>query len=311
MSERTILACEDCLPPAEAFSVVANESRLAILDALWRAPETPVSFSELRRATGMDDSAQFNYHLGKLTGQFVRKVEGGYEFRHAGEKVVRAILEGSFTEDPRIESFAVDGTCVACGGDLQARYADERLTVACPDCGMRHGHAPFPPGGLNDRTRAEVVAAFDQRVRHLHCLAADGVCPECGGRMETAFERDGDRLTGVVHECRQCHHAIRSTVGLRLLDHSAVVAFHHDHGVELCATPFWHHAWCVDHDAVTVRSADPWEFDVSVRLDGEALRVTLDGDLGVVETDRGYGALDGGERPAGASGSPAGMSGEG
>ena len=60
MNERTILNCEDCLAPAEAFSVVANESRLAILEALWRAPHRPVSFSERRRAAGMTDSAQFN-----------------------------------------------------------------------------------------------------------------------------------------------------------------------------------------------------------------------------------------------------------
>lgn len=63
MSERTILECEDCLAPAEAFSVVANESRLAILEALWRAPDNSVGFSELRREVRMTDSAQF-----KLSG---------------------------------------------------------------------------------------------------------------------------------------------------------------------------------------------------------------------------------------------------
>jgi hypothetical protein len=289
MSERTIFDCEDCLAPAEAFSVVGNESRLAILEALWRAPHSPVSFSALRREVGMADSAQFNYHLGKLTGQFVRKVDDGYEFRHAGEKVVRAVLEGSFNENPRLEPFEIDGSCVACGASLRARYADERLTIACPDCGKRHGRYPFPPGGLNDRTREEVVAAFDQRVRHLHCLAADGVCPECGGRMDTQLTPDDDWLgtsVGVSHECVQCRHTLRSTVGLRLLDHSAVVAFHRDHGIDLCATPYWHHAWCVDDEHTTIRSVEPWDIEVAIPLGGETLRIALDGDLGVTGTER-------------------------
>jgi DNA-binding transcriptional ArsR family regulator len=65
MDEPSIQACEDCIAPAEAFSVVANETRLSILEALWRAPHSPVSFSELRQRVGMADSAQFNYHLGR------------------------------------------------------------------------------------------------------------------------------------------------------------------------------------------------------------------------------------------------------
>lgn len=285
MSEETILDCEDCLAPAEAFSVVGNETRLAILEALWRAPAYPVSFSVLRQQVGMVDSAQFNYHLGKLTGQFVRKVDDGYEFRHAGEKVVRAILEGSFNENPSLEPFDIDSRCVACGGSLSAHYGDERLTIECPDCGKRHGRYPFPPGGLNDRTREEVIIAFDQRVRHLHCLAADGVCPECGGRMSTELTRSPDGVR-VVHRCEQCRHALDSTVGLGLLDHSAVVAFHREYGIDLCTTPYWEFAWCVDDAHTTIRSAEPWDIEVTIPLGGEHLRIALDGDLAVTAIDR-------------------------
>ena len=289
MSERTILDCEECLAPAEAFSVIANESRLAILEALWRAPDRPVSFSELRRQVGMADSAQFNYHLGKLTGQFIAKTEAGYDFRHAGEKVVRAVLEGSFNENPRIEPFEIESTCVACGASLRARYGDERLTIECAECDKLHGRYPFPPGGLNDRTRTEIIDAFNQRVRHLHCLAADGVCPECGGRVETELADDDgqpDVEIAVVHRCAQCRHGLRSTVGLGLLDHSAVVAFHREHGVSLCETPYWELDWCVSDEHTTVRSREPWEIEVTMVLGGEQFRVTLDGDLTVTDTER-------------------------
>ena len=284
-----IQVCEDCLAPAEAFSVVASETRLRILEALWNTPDRPVTFSELRRAVEMDDSAQFNYHLDKLTGQFVKKVEAGYVFRYAGEKVVRAVLEGSFNQDPELPPFEIDGSCIDCGGGLEARYAEELMTIECGECRHRHGQYAFPPGGLNDRSRAEILDAFNQRVRHLHCLAADGVCPECGGRMGSKIVREPRKLEldiGVVHRCSQCRHEIRSAVGLRLLDQSDVVSFYREQGIDLPATPYWRLGWCVSNDFATVLSEDPWRIRLRMPVDGEELRMTVDGDLDVVSVER-------------------------
>lgn len=285
MSERTIQECEDCIAPAEAFAVIANETRLSILEALWRAPERPVAFSDLRKAVGMRDSAQFNYHLGKLTDHFLVRTDEGYDFRHAGKKVVRAVLEGSFNEHPTLEPFEVDSACTACGEALVASYEDELLSIECSSCGKLHGRYPFPPGGLNDRTEAEVMDAFNQRVRHLHCLAADGVCPECNGRMGTEIVRDAENVLDlevrVDHRCEQCRHRMVSAIGLSLLDHSAVVGFHRDHGIDLCTRPYWELDWCVSDAFTTVLSEDPWRVQVAIPLDDEELRVTLDGDLNV------------------------------
>src|SRR6056297_3085653 len=75
-ADEPVFACTECLEPAEAFGLVANETRLSILQALWGAEERPVAFSDLRRAVGMADSAQFNYDLQQLEGHFVTKVEG-------------------------------------------------------------------------------------------------------------------------------------------------------------------------------------------------------------------------------------------
>ena len=288
--ESTIQDCDDCVAPAEAFSVIANETRLSILEALWQAPERPVSFSDLRREVGMADSAQFNYHLKQLTDQFVVQTDEGYDFRQAGKKVVRAILAGSFNEHPRMDPFEIDSTCAECDGVLQASYEDDMLTIECAECGKNHGRYPFPPGGLNDRTRAEVMDAFNQRVRHLHCLAADGVCPECNGRMTTTVTRDTEDFLGlevrVDHECEQCHHSLYSAVGLSLLDQSDVVTFHRDHGVDLCTKPYWDLEWCVSDAHTTVLSEDPWKILVEIPLDDEVLEVTLDGDLTVLEMER-------------------------
>jgi len=282
--------CEDCLAPAEAFSVVANETRLAILEALWQAPERPVSFSDLRREVDMRDSAQFNYHLQQLTDHFVVQTDAGYDFRQAGKNVVQAVLAGSFTQRPHVDPIDLDEECTACGATLRASYRDETLGVGCPDCGKSHGRYPFPPGGLNDRTDEEVMEAFNQRVRHLHCLAADGVCHECNGKMDTTITHDAEDLleleVRVDHRCQQCHHQLYSAVGLSLLDESEVVTFHRDHGVDLCTKPYWALGWCVSDEYTTVLSEDPWKIQVTIPLDDERLRVTLDGDLTVLDTER-------------------------
>jgi DNA-binding transcriptional ArsR family regulator len=198
MSKPDIQECTECVAPADAFALIGNETRLAILEALWRAEDGPVRFSALNEMVGMRDSAQFNYHLGKLTDQYVRKVEEGYELRTAGAKVVRAVLAGSFTEHPRLEPFTTEDGCTRCGEALVASYDEEMLALDCPECGRAHGEYSFPPGGLNDRTNEEILEAFDQRVRHLHCLAKDGVCPECSGRMSTTISREGECCLGAA-----------------------------------------------------------------------------------------------------------------
>lgn len=290
MSKADIQECEECVSPAEAFSIVGNETRLSILEALWEADTRPVRFSRLRKHVGLRDSAQFNYHLGKLTGQFVVRTEEGYDLRNAGERVVQAVLAGSFNEHPQIEPFTGDAPCTRCGALLCVRYEDEQLTLDCPECGRGHGTYTFPPGGLHDRSHEELLTAFDQRVRHLHCLAADGVCPACSGRMRTTIVHEGDCCLGVGlradHVCEQCNHTLCSAIGLSLLDHSAVVAFHNDHGIDLNSTPYWNFEWCVSDDHTTVRSEDPWRLRVSISLGEETLSVDLDGNLSVIDTDR-------------------------
>lgn len=280
--------CDDCVTPADAFALIGEEIRLSILEALWRL-ETPARFSDVREAVGVADSAHFNYHLGKLRGTFVRQTDDGYELRTAGHRVVQAILGGSFTEHPE-RSITIEDACTVCGGPLSAQYADELLAIECEVCGHGHGEYAFPPGGLHDRSDAEVLEAFDQRVRHLHCLAKDGVCPECNGRMETAIVQGEPCCIGVSlradHVCQQCGHEVCSAIGLGLLDHSRVASFHEDHGISLSDTPYWQLRWCVDDAPVTILESDPWRLRVEITIEDETLVVEVDDDLRVVDTRR-------------------------
>ena len=274
--------------PAEALSVVANETRLDIIEALHSAEETPLRFSELFDEIDLADSAQFNYHLKQLTGQYVRKTEDGYELRFAGGQMVRAIRAGRFTENPEIDPFEVQGACTRCGGPLLAAYEDEQFGIDCAECGKAHGEYPFPPGGLADRTPEEIATAFDERVRHRHCLAADGVCPVCSGRMESEVTREDpcclDVSVKVEHTCLQCGNELCSPVGFPLLDEGVVAAFYDDHGIDLTARPYWTLPWCVDDAYITVESTDPWAVRIRIPAGDEELHLTLDEDLAVQTT---------------------------
>ena len=280
---------EHCLRPSEAFALVGDETRVAILEALWHVEE-PAQFSTLYEMADTDTSAQFNYHLDQLTGHFVRKIAEGYELRTAGERVVQAVVEGSFNAHPNLDPFETGDECTRCGDTLLATYEDEKLRIDCPECSRTHGEYSFPPGGLIGREQEAILSAFNQRVRHLHCLAKDGVCPECSGRMQTAIVREGDCCLDVdlraEYTCLQCQHSLCSAIGLALLDQSPVVAFYRDHGVDIGTTPYWQLDWCVSDDAVSVESTDPWRIAVTIPLAAEALTVTLDGELGVVDTQR-------------------------
>ncbi|WP_117594648.1 winged helix-turn-helix domain-containing protein [Haloprofundus halophilus] len=287
------------IAPAEAFALLGNDTRIEILQALLDedGSEEPVSFSELYERVDIDDSAHFNYHLKKLTDHFVRRTDEGYTFRYPGWKVVRAVFAGTFTDRAELEPFDADGDCYDCGGGLQAWYAEERLTIACGDCGTVHVSYPFPPGGLDDRTPEELLQAFHHHVRHHYCLAADGVCPECMGKMETALSRETTYPgldVQVTHECHRCHNRLHSAVGLNLLDNADVMTFHAERGVDLSTRPFWTLPWCVSDERTDVVSCDPLEIRLDISTGGDSMCIVLDDSLNVLD-------VDGCARPVGAS----------
>ncbi|QIO21994.1 ArsR family transcriptional regulator [Haloarcula sp. JP-L23] len=281
---------EHCLRPAKAFSLISNEIRVEILEALWHADEQPVGFTTLYEKAKADNSAQFNYHLGQLTGHFVRKTNDGYELRTAGESVIRAAVEGSFNAHPDLDPIKTGDDCTQCGDPLVATYSDEKLAIGCPACGRTHGQYSFPPGGLIGRDEEETLSAFNQRVRHLHSLAKEGVCPECSGQMQTEIVRGEDCCLDadlrVEYICHQCHHSLCSTIGLALINQSPVVSFYREHGIDLRTTPYWRLNWCVSDECTTIETTDPWRIEVSIIEGDDTLTVTLDENLSVVTTNR-------------------------
>lgn len=126
--------------PTVAFSVLGSETRLKILQVLGEA-DGPLSFSTLRETVGTADSGQFNYHLHKLEGLFVRKTDGGYVLRQAGRRIIEAILSGTLTDDTTLEPTPTDSPCYFCGAPVAVSYSEEWVSMYCTDCTGAYGES--------------------------------------------------------------------------------------------------------------------------------------------------------------------------
>lgn len=291
MTERA--TADGDLSPAEAFELLASEVRVDVLRALATAdhgrapPGEPrdLAFSELYERVDADSTATFAYHLDRLDGAFVTATDGGYRLTGTGERVSRAILAGTYNERPALAPTAVPGACVACDHrTLEASFDGEMLVVRCARCDQRVVTEALLPGQVKGRSPEAVLESAATRIRTESRMAAEGVCPRCGGRIETDVEhveRHGGAVVAAM-ECRECDRAVSLPVELTLVDHPAVVAFHWRHGVDVAAEPLWEQlARLADHWEREPAGEDAWR--VRLGCGGDELRLTVHGDLSVTD----------------------------
>lgn len=74
----------------DLFETLSNPIRLEILASLSDQPE-PVTYTELRESTSIEDKGQFNYHLRQLNN-LIRNTEGRYTLTERGEDLVKNVL---------------------------------------------------------------------------------------------------------------------------------------------------------------------------------------------------------------------------
>lgn len=302
----------------EALSLLGDETRVAILLALWEAyrppldEDGPLSFSELYDRVDIRDSGRFNYHLDKLRDHYIQKTDDGYKLRPFGLKLVQTVL-GGVGRDVSLERSEIDVPCPLCDGVTAVTYYDGRLYHFCTECpggGTGREGAPegmlfaeqLQPAGLSNRSAEEVFAAGRFGLNQIQTMLAGGLCPRCSGAVETAVhvceghvEDDdgpcpacGNRSAMRVQwTCSVCKNdGFRSPNGVVLL-HPAVIGFYHDHGLDVGGYPSNDFETCkramrLDHDQELL-STEPVRILVTVRYGGDELRLTLDGAMAVVD----------------------------
>ncbi|MCD2199180.1 winged helix-turn-helix domain-containing protein [Halobacterium sp. KA-4] len=298
----------------EAFELLSNETRLAILVALWEHDDPfgddALRFSELQSRVGTADSGQFNYHLDRLDGHFVESVDGGYRLTNAGRKFVRSVIAGTGIESPVLEPTEVDVPCTLCGAAVEVEYERGQVYVTCTECeGLWNGDddhsghlAKFSldPAGLEGRSPDEIYAAAWVNTFQTIYSMIEGVCPTCTGQVERILavcsdhdangqcDQCGHRSRAIARfRCTVCKRTTRATLGVVAKYHPRVVALCYDHGLDLQYdfNELAHIAERFDRTSTDVeyRSLNPPRVRVTTTINGDDAWVELAEDLSVVD----------------------------
>lgn len=308
----------------EAFGLLGNETRLAILLALWEAYDPTatggiVPFSELRERVGMRDSGQFNYHLDKLDDHFVRKTDGGYTLRPAGLKLVQTVIAGA-GRGGTLEPTEIDVPCHLCGATTVITYQDGWLYQLCTECdggfgakedypeGILFGE-PFPVAALSNRSPEEVFSAGVFRLHQVMTMKMGGLCPRCSGVVESSVLvcEDHDASPGDVCPscgnmsqlrirwvCSVCKYRGGSSPSGAMMTHPQVMAFYQERGIDMGynVNNFESSKQLLelmrDHEQELL-STDPLRVRVTVRYSGDVLRLVLNEEMNVIEVNENDG----------------------
>jgi hypothetical protein len=304
----------------EAFALLADETRLAILLALWEeydphATDNVVSFSEIFDRVDYEDPGSFSYHLQQLSGQFIRQYADGegYELRVPALRLIHAVIAGAGLEDETLEPTEIDQPCPFCDAPTAIRYEEGLVVHVCTECeGVTTGEdirgylsaVPFDPAGLPGRSPEEIRAASRVAAWRQTQLMFEGLCPACSGSVESWLEICSDHDPNGICErcgtkfpvlarfqCRTCkNHNISSPKALALF-HPAVIAFYENHGIstrlraddpESVRRLFG----LMDAHDVDVVAENPPQADVTVISSGDEMRLVFDDTASVTEVHR-------------------------
>ncbi|WP_158057405.1 winged helix-turn-helix domain-containing protein [Halorussus halophilus] len=269
--------------PAEAFAVLSNETRVAIVETL--AEESGLSFAELRKRVGVSDAGQFNYHLSKLQDRFVSKRDGEYHPQYAALRAVGAIRSGIYTSGSTTETKETDYDCPTCESLLTATYDRGKLFLEC-DEHEKVFQTMVPPTAASNRTIEALLSYANAEVQRDIEHTVDGNCHICTGPLSCSSPERPENLLQVVLSCENCWNYMHLPVAVTVVRHPAVVSLYHDHGIDVRSEPLLSLDFVRDPESASVLSEDPVRMRVTVELGEDTLQLTLDGELNVLETER-------------------------
>jgi len=284
----------------EVFSVLADETRLEILVELTEVVTEEglghgLSFSALQDRVGVADSGRFNYHLDKLTGQFVTKHDGRYIARWPALMLISAIHAGLYDKTATLESDGVTSelTCPNCLDPLEVRILERPLGTSVYMYCQEHGEMDnywFPPGARSGRSSLEAMRVAYTRLLTNVRLARQGICMECWGRISIEYpvespasgtDEEGGRneFTYVAFRCERCWNRFPVPLRTYVVTHPVVEAAFERRGYELLAAA---DALTTGHEVACKErlvSEDPLEARVQVTFDdGDTLVISVDAD---------------------------------
>lgn len=288
----------------DVFQLLSDEIRLDVLRTVAVAQRekrqtgvTELSFSEIYDRVDVDDTSKLSYHLGELTGTFLRKHGDGYAFTHAGEQLVRFVLAGNYRQPPEVGQVETEGSCLFCEETtLVASLHDQYFMIRCSACDRPAYAYRVRPAQVRSHTGADLIESVIREQAGDLLKARRGVCPDCAGALDTEVmsaeneaSPDGVPLSyATASECQECLRFLSLPLTHAAVFHPEAIAFYWEHGVDVLGTGLWefHHylddgRWTADRTGT-----DPAEYRVEFRHDTSSLRLFLDESAVVTRTER-------------------------
>lgn len=272
--------------PGDAFSILGDETRLEILLALADGgPSEALSFSELRKRVGVEDSGRFNYHLDKLSDGFIEKKDGEYAIRSSGLAVVSAVYAGTYGEDAGEHTAESSWECPECGRPLHIQYEKDQFFLKCEEHDVMLGY-PTPPGAYSGRSLGELAEVVAKRSITGMDLARQGICPRCLGQTTVDYPVDldeSDEESDFIHftdvSCSRCWYGLTPPLRVLIAGVPSVRSLYSEHGYDTGAIVFGSESTSnPDICQVDLFETEPVSARATITLDGESLVLELDED---------------------------------
>jgi hypothetical protein len=296
---------EDTQHAVDAFGLLSHETRMAAMYVLWEAG-APLRFSEIADRAGISDTGNFNYHFGKLVGEYVRDHGETYGLTRAGRQAMTAVVAGEVTRQPSFSPVELEESCPYCGASVELTHGEDKLRVRCRSCagtfetgrettygttnpeGTLSAFA-FPPSGLRNRDPDAILdVALERYLGRMRELAS-GICPDCAGPVDRTVSlcRDHDaagicpacssRFAGeIAFKCNTCRMTNTSLLIAVCVRNPQVQVYFADHGYDLVA-PSWETFVAILSVTEHLKEeGDELAYTLSWTFDDETLRIYLD-----------------------------------
>lgn len=290
--------------PEDVFGLLADDIRLDILRTVALAQQeeqetgiAALSFSDIYDRVDVDNTSKLSYHLGELTGAFLRKHEGDYAFTHAGEQLVRFILAENYRSPEDFGTIETEGQCLYCGETaLQATLHEQYFFIRCSECNRPAFSYRVRPAQVQARTDSDLIESVIWEQAGDFVKMRQDVCPDCAGDLETeVIDAENESVPDSVpvsfatrSECQQCLRFMSVPLTHAAAYHPESVAFHWEHGVDIMGTGMWElHQYLLDGTWTSKRTgSNSVEYQVELRRDATSLRLYLDDAAVVTRTER-------------------------
>lgn len=322
---------ENGVPSEEAFEILGHETRLAILHALWEIhegeapPDSPVTFTTLRKHVEMRDGSQFNYHLGKLTGRFVEKTDQGYLLQRPGYRLISTVLSATGMKSVDVSPQPFEFDCEYCGAETLVGYHDEYLYHVCTECvgsfGERTSELVIPEsesdtvGGLlglfgvdpnwaTESHTMDIEDLFLTRTYQQLQAVLTRLCNSCAGEVHGTVDICDDHEASAESVCQTCDRRYRVRVeyqcstckvvsgtppGWVVVYHPVTVQFAYERGMAIGQPnnpDSLRDTYELAQGAeVTVTDEQAPEITVDFAIDSDRLRFRLDSDTNILDID--------------------------